>query len=220
MGAVESLSLQHDLDLESLNYSDLVQGNFLDAYRNMTYKHVMALKWFTYYCDEVKYMMKTDDDVFINTPAVYDLLESDAPRHKLLFCSEVRGARVKRTYRSKWHVSTKEFSAKFYPNHCPGFSIIYSQDVANILYQEAQRLPYFWIDDVHITGTVATKSNITITQPRSLYLSKLQTYEIIENGSLNTTGSNFFFTTPDLNESQIKSLWKAVSDANNSSNIR
>lgn len=35
---------------EDARYNDIVQGNFIDDYRNMTYKHVMALKWATYYC--------------------------------------------------------------------------------------------------------------------------------------------------------------------------
>lgn len=35
---------------EDKKYMDIIQGNFLDAYRNMTYKHVMALKWATYHC--------------------------------------------------------------------------------------------------------------------------------------------------------------------------
>lgn len=41
---------QARLEEESRKYNDLIQGNFLDAYRNMTYKHVMALKWATYHC--------------------------------------------------------------------------------------------------------------------------------------------------------------------------
>lgn len=38
------------LEEEDKIYGDIVQGNFKDAYRNMTYKHVMALKWATYHC--------------------------------------------------------------------------------------------------------------------------------------------------------------------------
>lgn len=41
---------QTSLKVENRKYKDLIQGNFRDAYRNMTYKHVMALKWATYHC--------------------------------------------------------------------------------------------------------------------------------------------------------------------------
>lgn len=41
---------EDSLKKESSIYNDIVQGNFLDCYRNMTYKHVMALKWISYQC--------------------------------------------------------------------------------------------------------------------------------------------------------------------------
>ena len=41
---------EKELLQEDIKYMDIIQGNFLDAYRNMTYKHVMALKWATYHC--------------------------------------------------------------------------------------------------------------------------------------------------------------------------
>jgi hypothetical protein len=45
-------SEQYKLDLikENTLYKDLIQGNFMDTYRNVTYKHIMALKWVTYHC--------------------------------------------------------------------------------------------------------------------------------------------------------------------------
>jgi len=42
---------------ESEVHHDLIQGNFIDAYRNMTYKHVMGLKWATYFCQNARYTM-------------------------------------------------------------------------------------------------------------------------------------------------------------------
>jgi hypothetical protein len=36
----------------------------------MTYKHIMALKWVVYFCPGVRYVLKTDDDTFVNTPVL------------------------------------------------------------------------------------------------------------------------------------------------------
>lgn len=113
LGAVKSTQLQIRLTQENNMFQDLIQGNFFDAYRNMTYKHTMALKWFVYNCPKLKYLIKTDDDVFVNTPAVYDLLEAGFNSDRdLIFCYRVEEARIKRTYRSKWRVSFKEFSGR------------------------------------------------------------------------------------------------------------
>lgn len=220
IGSVESQLVQDSLQVENDKFGDIVQGNFLDAYRNLTYKHVMALKWMAYNCPKTKYILKTDDDVFINTVYMYEALESGAmPGQDLLFCFNISGDRVKRTYRSKWRVSTKEYSDKYYPNHCPGFSILYSADVAQKLYLEAQREKYFWIDDVFITGNVASKLNISITSTGNLYLSKLQRQEKLFNGHVNPSSLNFFFTEPNLKEKEIKQMWKIVNNQNVSQDL-
>lgn len=209
LGAVNSSALQRRIERESRQYDDIVQGNFLDTYRNITYKHVMALKWFTYHCPEAKYILKSDDDVFINTPTLYDVLESTPQRRRFLFCKAIKQAAAKRSYRSKWFVSVREYPKKYYPDHCPGYSIIYTPDIAFPLYQEAQQQPYFWIDDVHLTGTLAQRINVTITPFGSMLLGKSQKDAIIAN-KLNATDQMFFFTTPDLPEDHIRKMWKAV----------
>lgn len=150
LGAVNTSALQARLEEENYMFQDLIQGNFVDHYRNMTYKHVMALKWMVYNCANVKYLLKTDDDVFVNTPAVYDFLDGNSYDRNYLFCYKNEGARVKRSYRSKWRVGTKEYPGWYYPPYCPGFSIIYSTDVVFQLYKEAQQTRYFWIDDVSL----------------------------------------------------------------------
>ncbi|XP_039437369.1 beta-1,3-galactosyltransferase 5 [Culex pipiens pallens] len=213
LGAVNSSVLQRRIEKENRLYDDIVQGSFLDAYRNMTYKHVMALKWFTYHCPEAKYILKADDDVFVNTPALYNVLSGlQTPRRRLLFCQEIWNAPVKRTHRSKWFVSIPEYRNKYYPNHCPGYSILYSPDVAYQLYREAMRQPYFWIDDVHITGTIAQRINVTITPTDTMLLNRTQKDAIVE-GRANATDQLFFFTTPDLREGEIRKLWRAVTAA-------
>ncbi|XP_055537757.1 beta-1,3-galactosyltransferase 5 [Wyeomyia smithii] len=214
IGAVNSSVLQRRIKQENRLYDDIVQGNFIDAYRNMTYKHVMALKWFTYHCPEAKYVLKADDDVFVNTPVLYDVLESASQRRRLLFCQEISKAPVKRTHRSKWYVSVPEYRYKYYPNHCPGYSIIYTPDVAFELYREAQQQPYFWIDDVHLTGTIARRINVTITPTGRMLLNQNQKDAILDK-RLNATDQLFFFTTPDLREDEIRRLWKAVTFSKN-----
>uniref|UniRef100_A0A1L8E1L9 Hexosyltransferase n=2 Tax=Nyssomyia neivai TaxID=330878 RepID=A0A1L8E1L9_9DIPT len=211
LGTVAQPSMQEELLRENEMYGDLIQGNFIDAYRNMTYKHAMALKWFTYSCPEAHFLLKTDDDVFVNSPTMFDFLDNGVDRRRLVACYEVQGARVKRSYRSKWRVSTKEYAEKYYPTYCPGFSIIYSPDAVWLLYREAQRNPYFWIDDVHVTGTLVQRTNMTITPLNPLFLTRPQMNSIV-NGRLNATSSLFFFTIPDLKEHEIVTLWKIVTE--------
>lgn len=215
IGAVDSSNLQDDIQRENKVHGDLVQGDFKDAYRNMTYKHVMALKWFVYNCPEARFLLKTDDDVFVNTPLLFDSLGTPNELYKsfnrgrLLFCNEVLRSKVKRSFRSKWRVSYSEYHDKYYPNHCPGFAILYSSDVVFQLYREAQKLPYFWIDDVHLTGNVATKLNISITPANSLSLNGDQQNNLL-NEDTQSKDVPFLFALPNLGEAVIRKLWKLV----------
>ncbi|XP_024937083.1 UDP-GalNAc:beta-1,3-N-acetylgalactosaminyltransferase 1 isoform X3 [Cephus cinctus] len=56
---------------ESLKFKDIVQGNFQEAYRNLTYKHLMGLRWAVNTCHHANYIMKMDDDIVVN---LYDIL--------------------------------------------------------------------------------------------------------------------------------------------------
>jgi len=166
MGLPDSNVTQNDITLENQLYNDIVQGDFLDCYRNLTYKHVMVLKWTLYFCPCARYLLKTDDDTFVNVPYLLEILNyrlSPLGARNLLMCQLTISGMVKRSYRSKWRVSYSEYPNRWYPIYCNGWVIVYSPDVIYKLYMEAQVTPYFWIDDVHITGTIAVKQNITQT---------------------------------------------------------
>lgn len=164
LGAVRNIKLQRKLEAERRSFGDMAQGSFLDSYQNLTYKHVMTLKYAVYHCRQARYILKTDDDVFVHIPAVRSLLTADLPSRgctNLLLCSVARNVRVFRSYRSKWHVSFTEYPERRYPTYCPGWHVLYSPDVLFRLYKAAQNHSYFWIDDVLVTGILAKENNIT-----------------------------------------------------------
>jgi len=51
---------------ESRLYHDIVQQNFYDSYKNLSYKGIMWLKWIATYCHRAKYIVKVDDDIVVN----------------------------------------------------------------------------------------------------------------------------------------------------------
>lgn len=66
--------LNQKLRLEFNLYGDIVQENFTDSYRNLTYKCIEAMKWISTYCNRTEYILKADDDVFVNIYAVKEYL--------------------------------------------------------------------------------------------------------------------------------------------------
>lgn len=215
VGQVNSSDAQSKLDQENHIHADLVQGSFMDAYRNMTYKHVMALKYAVYHCPQAKYILKTDDDIFVNMPTMITFLNLElSPRgvRKLLLCRPFYNAVAKRSYRSKWRVSFSEYPHKTYPPYCPGWAILYSPDVVFKLYREAQRAEYFWIDDVLVTGILAQRAQIEHTPVTDLVLTTKTVQTVVKsNGTKGMTGM-FLYGPPDMVQDDIHALWAIVKD--------
>jgi len=102
-----------------------------------------------------RYVLKTDDDVFVNPGALIHFLRNGLSSYgarRLILCQYHVNGLVRRSYRSKWRVSYSEYPGRFYPPYCQGWAVLYSPDVVFQLYKESQMSSYFWIDDVFVTG--------------------------------------------------------------------
>ncbi|XP_050530851.1 uncharacterized protein LOC126899741 [Daktulosphaira vitifoliae] len=58
--------LQKRILLENRKYRDIVQTNVRDTYSNLTLKSIAALEWIQEFCPSAHYVLKTDDDMFID----------------------------------------------------------------------------------------------------------------------------------------------------------
>ncbi|XP_046736300.1 beta-1,3-galactosyltransferase 5-like [Diprion similis] len=205
-----STEFQCKLEEEDKTYGDIVQGNFIDSYRNLTYKHVMDLKWAKYHCPDVKYVLKLDDDVFVNTPAVLAFLARNMlpwGENRVMRCNPASSTVPQRKAGDKWMVTKKEYPGKTYPAYCLGWVIFYTLDTVSLLYEEAQCTPYFWIDDVHISGIVAKKVNLTYTSLNSQILRGKKLNDFIKSPDATV---DFLVAGPQLTETDSRALWKAV----------
>ena len=57
---------QKQLEEESSKYGDIIQGDFLDTYHNLSYKATMGNLWVAEFCSQAEFVVKTDDDQFID----------------------------------------------------------------------------------------------------------------------------------------------------------
>jgi hypothetical protein len=51
---------------------------FQDTYHNLTLKTVMGLKWTSIFCPQVKFVLKTDDDIYVNVALVHDAITDES----------------------------------------------------------------------------------------------------------------------------------------------
>ena len=54
-------------------HGDLVQGNFMDTYRNLTYKTVLGHMWVSSFCSQAEFVVKTDDEIYVDIYGMYAL---------------------------------------------------------------------------------------------------------------------------------------------------
>ena len=50
--------MQESIARENDKHHDIVQGDFLDTYRNLSYKNVMGKLWVTEFCQQVFWLMR------------------------------------------------------------------------------------------------------------------------------------------------------------------
>jgi len=57
-----------------MKYGNIIQMNLIDHYHNLTLKAVGLLNWLNINCPQVLYILKCDDDVYVNVPNFFALL--------------------------------------------------------------------------------------------------------------------------------------------------
>lgn len=148
--------LKKNITKESLTYKDIIQEDFLDTYQNLSLKTVGLLKWISTKCEKVKYVLKTDDDIFINVPLLLDDLRHTV-HSRFIMGNIIAGAQPVQDETSKYYTPKSVYSKPTYPKYMSGSAYVISGDLVGDLYQAAVQTAPFWIEDIYITGLVAEK---------------------------------------------------------------
>eukprot|EP00092_Neocalanus_flemingeri_P033683 GFUD01036616.1.p1 GENE.GFUD01036616.1~~GFUD01036616.1.p1 ORF type:complete len:397 (+),score=103.23 GFUD01036616.1:92-1282(+) len=168
LGQPKNKKAQDSLEKENEKHHDLVQGMFSDTYANLSYKNIMGKLWVSNFCEKAEFVLKTDDDMFVDLYEVFALTRRYITNihyqsNSFILCPVWRGLPILRDPASKWFVPyetiPKDKNAKgkteFYPTDCTGWIYITNPGTANRLAKAAQTNRFFWIDDVWVTGYLA-----------------------------------------------------------------
>ena len=158
----EKYITQGAIESEQKMHNDLIQGNFVEAYKNLTYKHIMGLKWVSEQCRKAKYVIKMDDDIVFDPFYIQNYLSDlnyDDNKH-LLAGFVLTTKKPIRIQASKWYVTREEYSKEVYPPYLSGWLYITNRKTAHDLVLESENTKFFWIDDTFVTGIIAQKFKI------------------------------------------------------------
>ncbi|CAL8122781.1 unnamed protein product [Orchesella dallaii] len=166
-----TLELFHqEIDL----FRDIIIADLQDSYQNLTLKSLFMIEWASTFCSSARFFMKTDDDVFLNVPLVLKFIseiEEDDSRQPKIYGNVFSGHYPQRDAWFKHKVSYKIYPHNMsYPNFTSGPSYLVSAKVLRPLLKNAVNLPLFNLEDVFLTGFVASSLDIpriNVTQFRN-----------------------------------------------------
>ncbi|CAM1291699.1 B3GALT4 (predicted) [Pycnogonum litorale] len=142
---------EHRMVLEEAHeHGDMVVQDYVDSYRNLSRKVISWQNWALKYCNSSSFVVKTDDDVFVNVFRLARLLRNSAVDE--IRCKIRRYEIVHRNTSHKWYVEYEEYPNYYYPFYCHGFAYVIGKDVLPPLRDAWYRMKMFWIDDAFITG--------------------------------------------------------------------
>ena len=152
VGRAASDKIQNEyLEAERMIHGDLIRGAQNENYYNLSLKTQMGLEWAAKYC-EFQFLLKADDDVFVNPYKLLDYLRRpDTPKTKLYTGRCWSNAQPRR--KGKWGVSREEYNKTTYPEYCAGTYLL-SSDVVHKVVElfDSNRKP-FKLEDVYV-GTL------------------------------------------------------------------
>ncbi|XP_046559677.1 beta-1,3-galactosyltransferase 5-like [Haliotis rubra] len=130
-------------------YHDIVEANFKESYYNLTYKVLMGYKWAKQFCPAAKYILKVDEDTFINMASLVKILGTLDLRNTVLG-PYFETAGVERG--GKHQLGKASYPFRAYPPHVKGNFYVMPSDLAFRVLEAAEYMPYVCIEDAHITG--------------------------------------------------------------------
>lgn len=200
-GAKKDEGLNDLIQEENETYGDMIQGNFIDSYTNMTLKSLLGLKFVSEFCSSAKYLLKSDSDMFINLPYLTQFL-NDNPFNKSILGPICVNSKVYRN--GKWAIGKRDFPFETYPTYDAGSAYIISKDLWKDMFHISDYVPHIYIDDVYITGILGRILNVThIVQPGFAYWTS-RNYKVCD------IQQNIVFTITNLKYKDIRKIWETL----------
>ncbi|KAJ6638447.1 UDP-GalNAc:beta-1,3-N-acetylgalactosaminyltransferase 1 [Pseudolycoriella hygida] len=166
-GEREEKTDEKHLRAEMKEFGDIVIGDFVDSYRNLTLKTIMAYEWLKTYCVYADIVVKTDDDVMINIFQLTKMLNewpTTQFKSSNIWCMIHSNEKTIEDADSKYYASREEFPDGIFPNHCSGLAYVTTMVVIERTLEEIfKSFPGYVCthEDVFMTAIIPQQINST-----------------------------------------------------------
>ncbi|KAM7296828.1 beta-1,3-galactosyltransferase 1 isoform X1 [Ixodes scapularis] len=152
-----------EIKAESQVHNDIIQGDFVDSYDNLTLKSVMMLQWTQSFCPSVDHVMKTDDDVYVNLDNLLPhLARSMGDRRRWIQGCIKRhvGAPVKFVDGKAVGPVDERTLPKAHPDFVAGAGYVISGDLVPDLLAASANVRWMPVEDVFVTAKCAALAHV------------------------------------------------------------
>lgn len=160
VGATSNPTHLEAMKREQEMYGDIITGKFIDTYDNLTLKTISTLEWVDYYCPKALFVLKTDDDMFINVSRLLAFIAKHKPEERAIYGRLAKKWKPVRSKRSKYYISPEQYKPAVFPDFTTGPAYLLPCNLSKELYLAALNRTYFKLEDVFVTGIVANDLKI------------------------------------------------------------
>ncbi|VEN57901.1 unnamed protein product [Callosobruchus maculatus] len=160
LGVTSNQTLNNNIEKEQEIYGDIIRGKFIDTYDNLTLKTISVLEWVDNYCPKASFVLKTDDDMFINVSRLLAFIAKHKPETRAIYGRLAKKWKPIRNKMSKYYISPQQYKPPVFPDFTTGPAYLLPANLAKELYVTALNHTYFKLEDVFVTGIVANELKI------------------------------------------------------------
>ena len=133
---------------------------------------VSCFEWISTFCPLVSHVLKTDDDMFINTDLLLEKLALHSTDTFTFYGANMAGSPVYHSpeKEGKWAIDVEIYNRSFYPPYVSGGAYVFTGDVAQEVYYNALETSYFQFEDAFIAGFVRQVVNATVIIIENMFL--------------------------------------------------
>ncbi|XP_032757692.1 putative UDP-GlcNAc:betaGal beta-1,3-N-acetylglucosaminyltransferase LOC100288842 [Rattus rattus] len=204
LGMPALATTQEELDAEAQENNDIIEGIFLDSSENQTLKIISMTQWAVAFCPNALFVLKADEDTFINLPGLVDYLLDLKGQLEGIYLGRVIHQDIpSRDPHSQEFVPLSEYPEKYYPDYCSGEAFIMSQDVARMMCVVMNEAPIVVPADVFV-GICAKSLGLTPSHSSRFSGERHITY--------NRCCYKFIFTSSEATDAETSLAWKEMND--------
>jgi len=160
VGIPQSEAQLQVLKEEADKYGDLIISNVEDVYENLSLKILAGLDWVLRNGIGAQFVMKVDDDMFVQVDKLIELLKAQDRNKRLILGNISRGWKPVRNPNSKYYITERQYQQENYPDFATGPSYVIAGNSIRAIFESAMAETYLHLEDVFITGVIAEKNGI------------------------------------------------------------